>query len=187
MSSPDFTALNAYAKAFARLDDEKIQTLHELNASIQTYLPDVTEQFYAHLVTIEQAKPFLEGRIEHLKKTHLAWTNSLFTSDFDEKYTAFMYHVGDVHVQVELPIEFMSAGTTLIQEGLIKAVLTLCPDDAARQTQYLAAINAALGFSLVTMQESYQSSSLAGELEKFLKITGMSRRLFDNLARAYSV
>jgi len=186
MSSPDFIALNAYAKEFARLDEEKIQALHELNASIQAYLPEVTEQFYAHLITIEQAKPFIDGRIDNLKKTHLAWTASLFTSEFGAEYTAFMYHVGDVHVQVKLPIEFMSAGTTLIQEGLIKAVLALCPDDKAQQEKYLAAINAALGFSLVTMQESYQSSSLAGELEKFLKITGMSRRLFDNLARAYS-
>jgi hypothetical protein len=35
------------------------------------------------------------------------------------------------------------------------------------------------------MQESYQSSSLAEELERFLIITGMSRLLFDNLAKAY--
>ena len=46
-------------------------------------------------------------------------------------------------------------------------------------------MNAVLGFSLMVMQESYQSSSLAAELEKFLAITGMSRTLFDNLALAY--
>jgi len=48
----------------------------------------------------------------------------------------------------------------------------------------LEAINAALGFSLMVMQESYQASTLAGELEKFLAITGMSRTLFNNLAEA---
>jgi len=35
------------------------------------------------------------------------------------------------------------------------------------------------------MQESYQAGSLAQELEKFLSISGMSRTLFDNLAKAY--
>ena len=38
----------------------------------------------------------------------------------------------------------------------------------------------------MVMQESYQASSLAAELEKFLSITGMSRQLFDNLAEAYT-
>lgn len=36
------------------------------------------------------------------------------------------------------------------------------------------------------MQQSYQESSIAEELEKFLKISGMSRTLFTNLAKAYN-
>jgi hypothetical protein len=35
------------------------------------------------------------------------------------------------------------------------------------------------------MQESYQSSLLAQELDKFMAITGISRALFNNLAAAY--
>ena len=55
----------------------------------------------------------------------------------------------------------------------------------SRLNKATAAVNSVLGFTLMVMQQSYESSRLAEELEKFLKITGMSRILFDNLASAY--
>ena len=47
------------------------------------------------------------------------------------------------------------------------------------------AVNGVTGFCLIIMQESYQSSLLAQELDKFMAITGISRALFNNLAAAY--
>lgn len=185
MKNIDFDELNQYAKQFAKLDDDKIAMLHSISTDLIPHLQQVTDDFYAHLSTIEKAKPFLEGRIETLKSTHHAWMKDILTGSFDAEYTQQMYKVGDVHVKVKLPVEFM-AGMTIIKDGLSNVVLNTYQDDASKQQEALAAINAALGFSLLVMQESYQSSALAEELEKFLLITGMSRTLFDNLARAYS-
>ncbi len=96
-----------------------------------------------------------------------------------------MYRVGEVHVKVKLPVEFMAGGITLIGNALLPIVARVCDGNYERCMSAHSAINAVLGFSLIVMQESYQTLSLAAELEKFLVITGMSRKLFDNLAKAY--
>jgi hypothetical protein len=96
-----------------------------------------------------------------------------------------MYRVGAVHVKVGLPVEFMSGGMSLIAEELIELIGRTCGEDASRCRTLLKALNGVTGFSLLIMQQFYQSSSLAAELERFLAITGMSRTLFENLAGVY--
>ena len=96
-----------------------------------------------------------------------------------------MYQVGKVHVKVELPVEFMSGGMSLIAEELIGLIGKTYGDDLQHCLELLKAVNAVMGFSLLIMQQSYQSSSLVAELDRFLAITGMSRTLFENLAGAY--
>jgi hypothetical protein len=77
----------------------------------------------------------------------------------------------------------MAGAMTLIVSELISLITARYPKESTGEV--LAAINAVAGFSLLTMQKSYQSASLAEELERFLHITGMSRVLFNNLAAAY--
>lgn len=184
-TSIDFEALAAYARHFSNLSEQRIVTLHTMSDDIIPHLQPVTDTFYQHLSGIERAQPFLDGKIDTLKNTHIAWLTQLFTGSFDADYAEYMYKVGDVHVRVNLPVEFMAGGITLINEGLTKVIIEIYKGDEHKMMDSLAAMNAALGYSLLIMQESYQSSSLAGELEKFLKITGMSRKLFENLAHAY--
>jgi truncated hemoglobin YjbI len=185
MSQPDFEALTQYAKAFTGLTPEREALLMEVGPAIQPSLPAVTDEFYATLELIPKARAVIEGRVDSLKQTHLKWMEGLFTGPYDASYTAAMYHVGDVHVKVKLPVEFMAAGMTLISNALLPVVTSACGTDHERCVKVTSAVSSILGFSLMVMQESYQSSSLAKELEKFLAITGMSRTLFDNLASAY--
>jgi len=185
MKKVDITDLCAYARQFSGLNDEKITLLQDTHEKILPKIPAITDAFYFHLSEIPKTKVFLEGRMESLKKAHQEWIEELFTSDYDEVYTQKMYHVGDVHVKVQLPVEFMSGAMTIIQGELVSAFGELYPDEPERLLQLGLASNAAIGYSTLVMQESYQSSTLARELENFLSITGMSRQLFDNLARAY--
>ncbi|MEZ5478183.1 MAG: protoglobin domain-containing protein [Thiolinea sp.] len=185
MTETDFTALCTYARHFSRLDDDKIATLHGLYADIQPRIPAVTDAFYTHLQTIPKTAPFLEGRLESLKKTHQDWTMELFTSAFDSAYTERLYRVGDIHVKIKLPVEFMAGAIFIIQSELMKQFQSLYGQDPVRLLTAADATNSATGFSLLIMQESFQSSTLVSELDNFLKITGMSRKLFNNLAMAY--
>ncbi len=181
----DYNQLTQYAKKFTGLTPELEAVLKDIGPQIIPRLKDITEDFYGQLTTIPEAKVFVEGRVDALKATHIKWMEGLFSGDLDTSYTEHMYNVGSVHVKVNLPVEFMSGGMTLINNRLIALVVELFGDDSARCQQILTAISAVTGFSLITMQQSYQEATLAEELEKFLKISGMSKALFKNLADAY--
>lgn len=186
MAQIDFETLALYAKSFAGLTPERERLLVEIGPAISPTLPAITEAFYGTLATIPATAPFLEGRLDLLKQTHLRWLRGLFSGPFDVNYAKAMYKVGHVHVKVNLPVEFMAGGMALIGDRLIAEIEKLYRGDEATRVAALGAVNAILGFSLVIMQQSFQNSSLHEELEKFLKITGMSRNLFNNLAAAYS-
>ena len=185
MDEIDYSQLTHYAKAFTGLTEEREKLLVEAGPAIKPSLQDVTERFYDTLQSIDKTAPFLEGRLDSLKKTHQVWLEGLFSGPFDEQYTQSMYHVGQVHVKVGLPVEFMSGGMSLIADQLTALIFDTYRDHPQQGPALLRALNAVMGFSLLVMQQSYQSSSLAAELERFLAITGMSRNLFENLASAY--
>ena len=185
MKNIDIQALCEYAKQFSGLDNDSIVLLHQVYPDVSARLQEVSDIFYDRLLCIPKTRDFLEGRVEGLKKTHVAWLHELFSSDFGTEYTQKLYTVGDVHVRVKLPVEFVAGAMTIIQSELIRIFGEVYASDQEKLLKVIRALNAATGFSLLIMQESYQSSTLAEELEKFLRITGMSRKLFDNLARAY--
>lgn len=185
MSDIDFDALTAYAKLFTGLTPEYEEILAEIGPDILPRLGPVTDSFYDTLQQIEKAQPFLDGRLEKLKQTHHRWLETLFSGTYDGEYAARMYHVGAVHVKVGLPTEFMAGGITMLGNDLLPHFAELCGTDHEKCVKAISAVNAVLGFTLMIMQESYQVSSVASELDKFLAITGMSRTLFENLAKAY--
>ena len=185
MDEIDYAQLTRYAKAFTGLTPDKETLLQAAAPAIKPGLEGVTDRFYTELQRIDKTAPFIEGRLEQLKSTHLAWLEGLFTGPYDEGYTRAMYRVGQVHVKVDLPVEFMSGGMSLIAEELITLSCRIHEAEPHHLPPLLKAINAVMGFSLLIMQQSYQSSSLSAELDRFLAITGMSRTLFENLAGAY--
>ena len=183
---PDFVELSEYAKVFSSLNSEKEALLRDIAKDMAPRLNEVTEHFYEILQSIPQALPYLEGRTDALKKTHLKWMQSLFTGPFDAAYTESMYDVGDVHVKVNLPVEFMSGGITLICNELYRIIHELYQADPKRAADAVSAINSVMGYSLLIMQKSY-NASVEEQLDKFLLITGMSRALFDKLASTFKV
>ncbi len=183
----DYAQLTQYAKTFTGLTPELETVLKEIAPQITPRLKDVTDDFYDQLMKIPETQTFLEGRVDTLKATHVRWMEGMFTRELDASYTEQMYNVGTVHVKVNLPVEFMSGGMTLINSRLIALVIELFGDNPSRCQQILTAVNAVTGFSLITMQQSYQEATLAEELEKFLKISGMSRTLFRANSKTHSV
>lgn len=184
MGNIDFTALTIEAKAMTGLTPNREQICIAMGDLLKSHLPAVTDSFYETLQTIPKAAKMLEGRVDRLKAEHLKWLNTVFTGPYDEEYCKLMYHVGDVHVRVNLPSELMAAGTILIGNHLLPVIAATC-GDATKCSETTAAVNAVLGYSLVVMQQAYQASSLDAELNRVLTITGISRALFNNLALAY--
>ncbi len=185
MNPDDYRALTAHGKLYASLTPEDEALLREAGPRLRPRLPHVTDGFYQVLLSIPEARPLLEGRMDKLRNTHLEWLERLFTGPYDADFTRYLYDVGATHVRVRLPVEFMACGITQIGNHLLAELATLYGDDGPRLARTARAISAVLGFSQIIMQESYQSSLLAQELDRFLAITGISRTLFENLARSY--
>jgi hypothetical protein len=177
----DFEALSQVAKQYAgfELADERVLSEHA--SRLMPHLPKVTDAFYTELQQIDEAKPFLEGRLEGLKRTHQMWLEKIFTGPYDAEFAAYMHKVGIVHVQVKLPEKFMTSGIGLINKHLIPVLVTEYRDDVQYIAPILRAVNAATSYCLMLMQESYRGH----ELERFMEVTGISRALYDNLAAAY--
>ncbi|MCF6336397.1 MAG: protoglobin domain-containing protein [Gammaproteobacteria bacterium] len=182
---PDFIELTRYAKQFSGLTIEKEDVLLSVKDEVAPLLVTVTDNFYDAMNDIPEAASYLEGRITGLKQTHLNWMNSVFTGPYNEKYTESMYDVGDIHVRVNLPVEFMSGGVTLICNELYKIIFELYGEDSVKTHNLISAINSALGFSLFVMQKSY-NASVDEALDKFLLITGMSEALFAKLSSSFN-
>jgi len=186
MTETYYTNLCAYAKAFVALTPDRERLLCTLGPAVRPHLDAVTDLLYSHLQTISRTAPFLEGRLPTLRRTHRAWLEEVFTTTYDSAYVERMYRVGDAHVRVNLPVEFMAGGMTAIADALMPVVVRLTAEDVERQIAALGAVNAALGFALIVMQESYQISRLLSEQDKFLAITGLSRTTFNNLAATHA-
>jgi hypothetical protein len=186
MSEINFQELADYAKAFSSLTASKEACLIEIGEKIKPRLSEVTEAFYDTLQQIPKTHPLLAGRIDALKKTHRQWLDGLFTGPFDASFAEAMYRVGDVHVKVKLPVEFMAGGMTLINNQLIQLIVELYGDNPEKCREALSSVTAVLGFCLIIMQQSFQASTLVEELDRFMKITGISQKLFNNLAAAYA-
>jgi hypothetical protein len=176
-----FAELSASAKAFAGLTPVRERLMREMAPLIVPQLDGVTNRFYAQLQLIPRTAPFLEGRLPMLRRTHRAWLERLFVDDYDGAFVAHMYEIGNAHVRVQLPLEFMAGGITMIAAELTPIVLRLAAGDPDRQAALLGAVNAALGFSLMVMQESYQISRMLEEQEHFLTVTGISRDALNDL------
>lgn len=183
--SPNFNELIEYAKAFSGLTPELELCLKDIGPEIMPHLQAVTDSFYDQLATIPSTGKYLEGRVETLKIAHLRWMTGLFINNIDAEFARNMYQVGDIHVKVNLPVEFMAGAMTLINNELTRIVIEIFGHSGEKCSKALQAIGSVTGLALMIMQQSYQKSTIAEELEKFLSISGMSRTLFANLAKAY--
>ncbi len=120
MQEIDFKTLTSYAKQFYQLTEDREARLKNVEEKIKPHTGQVADEFYSVLLSIANAKSYLEGKIESLKKAHFNWLNSLFDGNYDENYTKGMYHVGDIHVKVNLPAEFMAGAMSLIYGAFLK-------------------------------------------------------------------
>jgi hemoglobin-like flavoprotein len=155
----DFDVLIEHSKLLSGLTPELEACLKEIAPIVIPHLEKVTDAFYRRLIMIPSTRDFLEhnnAQLEKLKDTHLAWLNSLFTRDIDAEFAKDMRHVGEVHVSVQLPIEFMAGSMRLINKELIKIVIDALYDNKDQCTKALQAISAVTGLTLIMMQKSYQ-------------------------------
>ena len=182
MDIKEFSALHEQFIRFTGLDGNKLALLKEAGEVLGDELDEVVAEFYAALDTEEEMRAHLPPELEGLKSTQRQWLGRVFFGNYDVDHSHTMRQIGFVHYSIELPVEFMGLGMNRMRDSLQRRLVGHYADDPAKLTEVLSALNAALDHNLMMMEYTYIESMVAGELEDFLEITGMTRELFNNLA-----
>jgi truncated hemoglobin YjbI len=145
----------ARAKSLSGLTPERIAVMRSTAAEVEPSLDFVTDRFYARLAEMPDVRPLLAGRMERLRQTFRAWVGSLFGSDFGTDYAEAVWRIGEAHFAAGVPIDCLTGSMTVVQEALQPVVLAGARGRPFAETERLAALNAALGYSLIVMQGPY--------------------------------
>jgi truncated hemoglobin YjbI len=95
--------------------DEDIRILASIGPLVGPNLVRMTELFYATLLTDRETAALLEGRVEALKVTHLAWLKELFSGISADALVARQEMIGRVHVKAKIPPMFVSASMSFLR------------------------------------------------------------------------
>lgn len=145
----------ARAKALSGLTPERIAVLQAAAHEVEPSLDFVTDRFYARLAAMPDVRPFLAGRMERLRESFRAWVGSLFSADYGASYAESLWRFGQVHLAAGVPIDCLTGSMAVVQEALQPVLLAGARARPFAEAERLAALNAALGYSLIVMQAAY--------------------------------
>ena len=153
------------AKSLSGLTPERIAVMRSTAPEVEPSLDFVTDRFYARLAEMPDVRPLLAGRMERLRQTFRAWVGSLFGSDYGTDYAEAVWRIGEAHLAAGVPIDCLTGSITVVQEALQPVVLAGARGRPFAQAERLAALNAALGCSLIVMQGPYWDARVSSGSE----------------------
>lgn len=110
------------------LSQEDQDAMVRIAPAVLPYLPDMTNRFYDVLQNDPQTSPYIEGRLDMLKATHLAWMNDLFGGNYGEAFVQRQEKIGEVHVRVKVPPVFVAASMSFLRAAIPPIIAEHAPD-----------------------------------------------------------
>ncbi len=125
---------------------------------LEPFLPRVVDRFYAEILRHAGARRILAGgeaQLARLRAHLYQWLHSLLSGPMDAAYLQQRFTIGQVHVRVGLPQQYMVAAMHVVRHefDLILTEAGLDETEPLRQ-----AIQKVLSIDLATMLESYKNS-----------------------------
>lgn len=150
------------------------ERLFRLGDTIRPFLPELTDRFYVQLQASEITRPYLNGRIDQLKQTHLTWLNSLFSGVYDDDFLSAQQNIGVAHVRAKVPPLFVSSSMSFLRAE-VPAVLS---DEAI---QNLGETRAACTSSILKILDLTHFLIDGAYFERIMDTMGISRNLLNRL------
>ena len=136
-------------------EDQSI--LGQLLPLIEPHLPAVTDAFYALLQSDAQTAPYLEGRIDALKATHLAWIKDIFNGEYADAFIARQEKIGEVHVKVRVPPHFVASSMSYLRAALPTLIQDV-ENDKQRSTQAIKTLMQVLDLCQYLIDRKYSET-----------------------------
>ncbi|NOY73509.1 MAG: hypothetical protein GXP14_14275 [Gammaproteobacteria bacterium] len=142
-----------------------------------SFIPAVTDTFYQQLLDEEQTAKYIEGRVEHLKATHINWISSLFCGDYDDAFMEAQLKIGVVHVEVGIPPLFVASSMSYLRSAMAKVIEKELKDKVQCITELSGAIVRVLDLCHFLVDYAYEKD----RLKRLTQATGLSLPLLENL------
>jgi len=165
-------------KDFLAFGDEDAARLVALAPVFEVRGPQITDAFYTSLGQMEATAKIIEGRVDALKRTHIAWMGTLFAGDYGRAFFDQQYRIGQVHVTARILPEFVEGVTTTLRLGGAAAIAEELGDTPVALASHDSLVKV-LDLCLLTINLAYQEE----RLDRLTAVTGMSRRLLENLVK----
>ncbi len=110
------------------LCNEGQAVLASMASNLEPLLPAVTDDFYRLLQEDPQTAPYLEGRLEALKATHLDWMHEIVSGEYDDTFIRRQEKIGERHVHVRIPPHFVAASMSYLRSALPALIENVEPD-----------------------------------------------------------
>ena len=165
-------------KTFLGFGEEDAKTLRGIQAWVEAHGPKITDTFYATIGETSDLAAFIEGRVEHLKKTHIQWMRELVGGEYGDEYFKSRWKIGEAHVRIGLE-PFWVDGTMSLIRGQALVSLADNLDDKAMVAAATASLIKACDLDLAIINLAYAED----RLERLSSFTGMKRALIENVIR----
>ncbi len=111
----------------SREDQAVLTAVHQY---IHPLIPSLTDRFYEVLGEEPEIAPYIAGRVDQLKKTHIVWLESLFAGDYGIEFIKRQEKIGETHVRVRVPPLFVAASMAFLRGALPPVLAAKIPDPA---------------------------------------------------------
>jgi len=163
-------------KELLSFGSEDIQNLITLRDLLGPSIPEITDKFYTILESQKGTAKFIEGRVEQLKKTHIAWFMDVLGGKYDRDFFERQFHIGLTHVRISLPPQYVEGIMSFIRFESLTAINALV-EDSSKAAALAASLTKILDINLAIINLSYHEN----RLDKLTQVTGMKRALLENL------
>ena len=165
-------------KTFLSFGDKEAAALQSLKPLFEQHGGGITDRFYEVLGQNEATASLIEGRVDALKAIHGVWMMELFSGDYGRGYFDRRERIGQAHVRINLPPEFVEGVMSFIRaEGV--ALINANVPEADRELAISALIKI-LDLDLIVINLAYSEE----RIDRITRLTGMRRRLIENIIRA---
>lgn len=172
----DIEQVYAEMKSFVEFTDEDIARLKSLAPIFAKHGGGITDRFYETLGRFPTTAAFIEGRVDHLRKTHGEWMASLFAGDYGPTYLERRLRIGQVHVRIGLPPYYVEAVMNSIRVGGHDAIVREVSDPQQVDALYASLVKV-LDLDLLIINLAYADERVT----RITRATGMSRKLVERL------
>lgn len=167
-----------WAKEFVGFSADDARHLADMAVLVELHGPGITDHFYQVIQSTPETAAMVEGRVDHLKRTHMGYMKQLVGGTYGSDYFESRIRVGKVHVQQGIEPHWVEAVMSIIRTQLVSLISNHFADSDERSAKARAVLRIC-DLDLLLINFAYAEE----RLERLSKFTGMGRKLIENVIK----